>query len=51
MYNTTKMKKNTTLLLRLSKSDKILLQLLAKECSVSVSEFIRQTTLKNEKQW
>jgi hypothetical protein len=45
------MKKNTAVILRLSNSDKILLQLLAKECSLSVSEFIRQTTLKSKAQW
>lgn len=45
------MKKNTAVILRMSKSDKILLQLLAKECDLTVSEFIRQTTLKSKTQW
>jgi uncharacterized protein (DUF1778 family) len=40
------MRKSEAILIRLSKSDKVLLTLLAQECGVSVSEFIRQTALK-----
>ena len=50
MFTPHKMK-NDIIILRVSKSDKILLQILAKECSLSVSEFIRQTTLKTKSKW